>query len=344
MGLLLLLLLCLPLGLAAQEKPKIESLPPHIVSGGQGVSGAFCGQVNGKLTVAGGCNFPGTPAAEGGKKHFYNSIWYFDRTGWYRHRFVLPWSVAYGASVQMPGIGLVCIGGTNGERSLRDVYVLEAKRINPLAHLPVGIDNAAAATDGKDIYLVGGQTNGKPQSVVYRLNSQSTLHNTPSKEAWDSIASLPGQARLQPTAVVQANGLDMSLYVFGGYDPETGKIADDALELNLKTMEWKSHPGSRATVGMTAVSSGYSHVLFFGGVNKDIFEKAVRGEGSESDYLTHPASWYKFNPDILVYHTITDSWYAIPGSSLLARAGAGLVCQVTFFWTERASPAYARRR
>ena len=333
--------------LMAQSRPSIESLPPHIVTGGQGVSGAFCGVVNGKLTIAGGCNFPSTPAAEGGKKHFYDSVWYLDRTGWYRRRFALPWSVAYGASVQVPELGLVCIGGNNGERSLRDVYILEGKRINPISHLPVGIDNAAAATDGTHIYLVGGQTDGKPQAVVYRLTESSTPKF--STLQWDSIAALPGQARLQPCAVVQTNGLDQSLWVFGGYDPETGKIADDVLELNLKTMQWKSHPKSQATVGMTATTSGYSHVLFFGGVNKEIFESALQTHpqpslkgreidsteenssplrgGQEGSYLTHPAPWYKFNPDVLVYHTITDSWYSIPGSSLLARAGAGLVCQ-----------------
>ena len=308
--------------LATQEKPKIESLPPHIVSGGQGVSGAFCGQVNGKLTIAGGCNFPNTPAAEGGKKYFYNSVWYLDRTGWYRRRFALPWSVAYGASVQMPGLGLVCIGGTNGERSLRDVFVLEEKRVNPLVPLPVGIDNGAAATDGKDIYLVGGQSEGKPQMTVYRLATPAA--SAVSTLSWEAFATLPDQPRLQPTAVVQTNGLDLSLWVFGGYNPETGKIADDVLELNLKTMEWKSHPGSQATAGMTAAASGYSHVLFFGGVNKEIFESALQ---QGPTYLTHPAPWYRFNPDILVYHTITDSWYTIPGSTLLARAGAGLVCQ-----------------
>ena len=325
-GLLLLFLLCLPLWAFAQQKFMLESLPSHDVQGGQGVSGAFCGQVNGKLTVAGGCNFPTTPAAEGGKKRYYDSVWYLDRTGWYRRRFTLPWSVAYGCSVQMPELGMVCIGGTNGERSLRDVYQLQPKRINPLPSLPVGIDNAAAATDGTVIYLLGGQTNGKPQSVVYRLNSQFTVHSSQLSGSWEAIATLPGQARLQPCAVVQANGLDQSLWVFGGYDPETGKIADEVLELNLKTMQWKSHPDSQATVGMTATTSGYSHVLLFGGVNKEVFESALAGD-FDDEYLLKPAPWYKFNPDVLVYHTITDSWYAIPGSSLLARAGAGLVCQ-----------------
>ena len=315
------LFLCLPLWASAQQnKMEIEALPSHNMLGGQGVAAAFSGQSDGTLFIAGGCNFPGTPAAEGGQKKFYDSVWYLGKDKWYRQTFTLPHPTAYGASVAIPGTkGIICIGGTDGNQSLTDVYRLTDKKRETLSPLPVGIDNAAAATDGKFIYLVGGQTDGVPQMTIYRTTADATASST-----WEAFATLPGQARLQPCAVVQSNGLDMGLYVFGGYDPETGKVADEVQVLNLKTNVWKTMPGSRATVGMTAVKSGYSHVLFFGGVNKTIFEKAVRGEFGD-DYLKHPAPWYQFNPDILVYHTITDSWHAIPGSSLLARAGAGLI-------------------
>ena len=315
------LFLCLPLWAGAQQnKMEIEALPSHNMLGGQGVAAAFSGQADGTLFIAGGCNFPGTPAAEGGQKKFYDSVWYLGKDKWYRQTFTLPHPTAYGASVAIPGTkGIICIGGTDGNHSLTDVYRLTDKKRETLSPLPVGIDNAAAATDGKFIYLVGGQTDGVPQMTIYRTTADATASST-----WEAFATLPGQARLQPCAVVQSNGLDMGLYVFGGYDPETGKVADEVQVLNLKTNVWKAMPGSRATVGMAAVKSGYSHVLFFGGVNKTIFEKAVRGEFGD-DYLKHPAPWYQFNPDILVYHTITDSWHAIPGSSLLARAGAGLI-------------------
>ena len=313
----------------AQEKLEIEALAPHQVTNGQGVAAAFCGQTNGKLTIAGGCNFPDTSAV----KKYYNSIWYLDKKGWFKRTFSLPQPTAYGASVTIDD-AIVCIGGTDGQQSFADVFRLKDKGIEAYPPLPMGIDNGAAATDGEHIYLVGGQSDGKPQMEVYRIDAQLTIYNE-DRLGWQSIATLPGQPRLQPTAVIQTNGLDQSLYVFGGYDPETGKIAEDVLELNLKTMLWTSHQGSRATVGMTATTSGYSHVLLFGGVNKEIFENAVKAgkdslfaaENPEfgSEYLTHPAPWYKFNPDVLVYHTITDSWYRIPGSSLLARAGAGLV-------------------
>ncbi len=323
----LFLLLCLPLGIAAQEKLEIEALPSHNVVGGQGVAAAFSGRTDGKITIAGGCNFPETAEAADAVKKYYDTVWYLDKEGWFTRTFSLPSPVAYGASVNLDN-GILCIGGTDGTKSFDNVYLLTDKAVKPQSALPVGIDNGAAATDGKAIYVVGGQTDGEPQMSVFRLNAELTGE-------WEDIATLPGQPRLQPTAVVQTNGLDVSLYVFGGFDPATGLIAEDVLELNLNTMLWSAHKGNQATVGMTATTSGYSHVLFFGGVNKDIFEKAVKA-GKDSlfaaenpdfgkDYLSHPAPWYQFNGDVLVYHTITDSWYAIPGNSLLARAGASLI-------------------
>ncbi len=40
-----------------------------------GVSACYAGMLNGKLLLAGGCNFPGIPADEGGKKKYYQGIY-----------------------------------------------------------------------------------------------------------------------------------------------------------------------------------------------------------------------------------------------------------------------------
>ena len=53
-----------------------QSLPALTASPGQGISAPFAGTLNdGALLVAGGCNFPDTPAADGGTKVFYNKVW-----------------------------------------------------------------------------------------------------------------------------------------------------------------------------------------------------------------------------------------------------------------------------
>ncbi len=308
--------LFLALRAAAQGGIHIETLPPHYVTNGQGVSAAFCGYVGGHVLVAGGSNFPNTSAADGGEKQFYDNIWRLSERGWFVSKATLPYPVAYGATVSTRQ-WLICIGGTNkSAKSLPDVYRINYQKIERLPSLPQGIDNASAAMRDGYIYLAGGQTDGEPQYNVYRMAY-------PNGKEWEHFATMPGQPRLQPCVVMQTDGANVALYVFGGYDPATGEIADDVLKLNLMTREWTSLPQSEATAGMAAVASGYSHVLFFGGVSGDIFPRGVRGEWGD-DYLRHPASWYQFNPDILVYHTITNSWYHIPGRSFMARAGAGL--------------------
>lgn len=94
--------------------------------GGQGVSGAFAGYIpkgfsvpHDRVLVAGGCNFPDVPAAEGGQKVFYTDIYAIALDGketWWRAG-SLPCALAYGASVTTPE-GLVCLGGTaDGQKS-----------------------------------------------------------------------------------------------------------------------------------------------------------------------------------------------------------------------------------
>ena len=127
-----------------------------------------------------------------------------------------------------------------------------------------------------------------------------------------------------------------TLYIFGGWTPQPplgGVVNTKGLKLNLKTFEWqetaltvlplKGGGGSVALVGSCCTPCGYSHILFFGGVNYDIFLSAIQGK-QDSLYLRHEPSWYKFRSDVLAYHTITDSWMTIPGDTALARAGAAL--------------------
>ncbi len=314
--LLTLLLALTPLLALGQKEIKLEVLSPHNVAGTQGVSAPFAGWVNGHLLVAGGANFPDVPAADGGQKEMYSQVWQLSQSGWFEsQKLKLPRPTAYGAYVTVPE-GIVCIGGTDGKQSLRDAYVINYDTLRQLPPLPVGIDNGSAASYNGYIYVAGGQTDGKPQHTVYRLAY-------PAGKQWEAIAQMPGQGRLQPAAVVQSDGAEMALYVFGGYDPDTARIAMSVLKMNLKTKAWSRQPHGKATVGMTAVNSGYSHVLFFGGVDRQIFESALRGE-QDSLYLRHAPAWYKFNPDIWVYHTITNTWYSIPGRTFFARAGAGL--------------------
>ncbi len=326
---------------------------PLALDGRQGVSAPFVGTVGKSLLMAGGCNFPDVPAAEGGAKKFYDSIFLLTNPGagsetTWQQVGRLPRAIAYGASVTVPD-GVVCIGGTDGTQSLADVYLLKADGTHQvLPSLPKALDNmtAAYAVAGY-IYVAAGQSDGMPSQTVYRLAY-------PAGKAWEAMPDMPGAPRLQATATVQAGNTANGLYILGGYAPATaeadGFVHTNAVYLNLKTLQWEetspmvTADGRKLSlVGGASILSGSAHILSVGGVNADIFEAAInrdrhiaaakaagdtvavaRLQAEAADYLKHAPEWYQFNPDIIAYHTITDTWTTYPGSPLLARAGAGI--------------------
>lgn len=279
------------------------------------VSGHFAGLVDGKLTTWGGCNFPDVPCADGGQKVFYPK--------------------AYGASVAVPG-ETIYIGGMDENGS--DASVSPSN----LPPLPKPLDNFAACYGTDRIFVAGGQTDGVPNKDVYALD-------WPNGKEWVKIATLPDEGRLQPCMAVQNAPEGKALYVFGGWTPSNSPLQGEkkdalvclnGLKLNLMTLEWQETSsstinaspykgevgrgsGSVALVGSCCAPCGYSHILFFGGVNYDIFLSAIQGK-QDDQYLRHEPSWYKFRSDVLAYHTITDSWMTILGDTALARAGAAL--------------------
>ena len=276
------------------------------------VSGHFAGIVDGQLTTWGGCNFPDVPCADGGQKVFYPK--------------------AYGASVTVPG-ETIYIGGMDEKGS--DASVSPSN----LPSLPKGLDNFAACYGTDRIFVAGGQTNGVLNRDVYALD-------WPDGKEWVKLCELPDEGRLQPCMAVQNAPEGKALYIFGGYKSEELRVKSEesnnaqvytcGLKLNLKTLEWQETSAAewsmvngqcsmvpQALVGSCCTPCGYSHILFFGGVNYDIFLSAIQGK-QDSLYLRHEPSWYKFRSDVLAYHTITDSWMTIPGDTALARAGAAL--------------------
>lgn len=308
---------------------KVKEIPQLAVNSGQGVSGAFAGNIEGRLVVAGGCNFPDVPAADGGQKVFYDDVFVLDESHWSSCG-KLPHTVAYGSSVTTPD-GILCIGGTDGVQSYSDVFLLNIKNkevgITPLPSLPAGLDNFAAAYDihTKYVYVVGGQCNGEPSSKVWKLKVDG------SSFSWESMPDMPGKGRVQPCAVVQNGNTGSNLYVFGGYNPTFVQgempVQENGLCYDFSKETWSETSsildGTAALIGANCVTSGSQHILFFGGVNKDIFNKALTAP--EEGYLTHPAEWYKFRDEILVYNTITNAWSTHEGSERFARAGANVV-------------------
>ena len=310
----------------AQNKVTVSPAAPL----DKAVSGHYAGWINGQLTTYGGCNFPDVPCAYGGQKVFY--------------------PIAYGASVQVPG-GVVYIGGMDAVTSFSECRFIDAAdgTSTSIASLPKALDNFAAAYYDGVIWVAGGETNGVPNKDVFALTFPGEGN------AWSVVAELPDECRLQPCVAVQNTATGYALFVFGGYQPKSegvdAKVHTDGVYASVaelkkggvETVQWKrtspaeawayeTADGKRvqylqAMVGSTCGTVGYSHVLFFGGVDHDIFLSAIEGK-QDSLYLHHTPEWYKFRKDVLTYHTVTDSWGLLPGDSLLARAGACLTKEV----------------
>ena len=317
----LLLLFCSTLGIAQNRIAVSPEKPME-----KAVSGHYAGLINGELTIYGGCNFPNIPCADGGEKVFYPR--------------------AYGASVQVPG-GTVHLGGMDSTTSLSECSFINSTNgtSTPIASLPKALDNFAATYYDGMLWVAGGETNGVPNKEVYAIAFPSE------GKAWSTVATIPDECRLQPCVAVQNTATGYALFIFGGYRPKAegqeAAVHTDGVYISIAKLkegyaaptEWKrtspaqawsdkSYNGKRckhlqAIVGSTCTPIGYSHILFFGGVDHDIFKSAIEGK-QDTLYLRHAPEWYKFREEVLIYHTITDSWGLLPGNSLLARAGACL--------------------
>ena len=305
---------------------RFGALPQLRVSGEQGVSAPFAGVSNGFVLVAGGCNFPDVPAAEGGRKVFYSDVYALEAAmpqGGWRKVGQLPDSVAYGVSVSVPD-GVAVIGGTNGRQSLATALLLSYSRgkiaVSSLPPLPVGLDNMAGAYGGGYIYVAGGQTDGVAANRAFRLK-------WPGGSEWERLPDFPGKARLQPVAAVQSGAERQMFYLLGGYSADGtnggGLCYDPLYNRWRETSDIAGDGMAAALVGASAVNSGTSFIVCIGGVDRDIFNQALRG--AAPGYMLHEPEWYRFRTTLLIYNTITDSWSEMEGAPAIARAGSGVV-------------------
>jgi sialate O-acetylesterase len=328
------------------NEPKVEvfAKSPEEENGyEQGVSAAYAGILNGKLVLAGGCNFPDAPAAEGGKKRFYKGIYLADiksdNISEWKKIGDLPQNSAYGVAVNYNN-RIIIAGGQNESSALCSVYAISFSDrlgliIDSLPSLPVTIDNMAGAVLEDVLYLAGGKVNGVPSNDVFSLNL------TDYSNGWKRLTAFPGNPRIQPV-MSAANGC---LYIWGGFSPAVGKnkpaVSNDGWCFNPQTGLWKKLPAPRekfrkatSLTGAVALTLNDDEILCIGGVNAGIFMNALKREqkykGAEAArrakiYLSQPAEWYRFNLTAFVYNVKTGKWRVVAKNPLLARAGAAIV-------------------
>ena len=297
----------------------------------KGVSACYCGVINGYLYIAGGCNFPDKPVAEGGKKRFYKAIYAAklnaegDRLEW-KTVGQMPQPAAYGVSVTYEN-SLILVGGNNETGGLTTAIRLRptatGMQQEALPNLPHALDNMAGAVVGHILYVVGGNCEGVATQKVWSLDLKNTA-----KEGWKEEPSIPGIARVQPIAAALAGGL---LGVWGGFAPKTdskaAQLAMNGASYNAGCGTWTALPvptdalGEEVfTGGATAIATPKKGVVVVGGVNKDVFLAAINKlpEG----YLLHEPEWYRFNNRVLCYRD--GAWTQLLQHPSVARAGCAL--------------------
>lgn len=302
-------------GCAPKNMIKTESLPgiPDAAYA-KGVSAPFCGMLDGTLIVAGGANFPEKSLLEGGPKRVYRDIWALRGEAWERLG-LLPDSTAYGATFSLPG-RLVLAGGNVCGQSSAQVYELRADgSLAALSSLPFPLEQAGAAADGDDLYLAGG------------VSSMAVLRFRDGR--WQEIASLP-EPLVQPVAYVNGG----RLFVWGGFNPETLLAPSEGLCLDLETMQWSEAPGvpdGGTFTGATAATLADGRLVVVGGVNKAVFERALRNTPEDRiPYLSQEPSWYRFRSRVYLFDG--SSW-TLPGDTpdaALAGPGVAADCNTVY--------------
>lgn len=300
----------------------------------KGVSACYATVSDGTMLLAGGCNFPETPAADGGEKRYYKGIYSASCDGsalQWKKVGELPEASAYGVSLQY-GASLVIAGGMNENGASDKAYIVEAVGdgccIRCLPSLPCTVDNASGTVCGNYIYVVGGNADGRPSSRVFALNMDDLA------AGWCELPSFPGRGRVQPVCV-SAEGV---LYLWGGFTP-AGDDGDavvhcDGAKYNLASGEWSLLPtivdenNQPLTLsGGAAVATADGRIFAAGGVNREIFEDAISGKYNcvpKNEYMRCPIGWYRFNDRLLGFDAPEEKWEILTRKAAYARAGAVL--------------------
>ncbi|MBN2476433.1 MAG: sodium/solute symporter [Pirellulales bacterium] len=275
---------------------------------------------HGALIVAGGANFPyGRPWEADEKKS--TKVWYdrvfvlTDPEAEWRTGFKLPRPVGYGVSVTTDD-GLICLGGGDADRHYADVFRLAWKdgRIE-ISRLPPMPDRAAffcGARIGNTIYVAGGkdwpkpyQPYGSPAShlpATMKTFWSLDLSRQDDQRKWEQLEPWPGPARMQSVAAVQED----KFYLIGGVALDNDQPGDDkriflgdCYAFDPPSRRWSriaSLPRFAAAAPTPAMPLGQASFALIGGDEGVNTFQNLRS--------VHPG----FLPEILVYHTITDTW------------------------------------
>ena len=312
--------------------PQAVWLPaPQVVSGDagydSGVSAMYAASAGDVLIVAGGANFPDVPAADGGRKAFYDYIYVYDGGGW-RCAGRLPEPAAYGVGWSYGG-RMVIAGGANGNGALRKTYVIEiagdSAVVSECRELPCAVEQAAGTSIDGRLYMVGGIAGGVPSGRLYMLDTESY------DAGWSELAPLP-EPFVQPVAAASGG----RLYVWGGFDSASGSVGGRGYCYDPQRDEWTAvagHPDGGTFTGGCALTLADGRILCVGGVDREIFAAALQLPAERMrEYLTQPVDSYRFQRVMHIFDPAAGEWQSAGEAACTARAGASLVAFGDAVW------------
>ena len=290
----------------------------------EGLAGSFFGKQGDWFILAGGANFPNGKPWEGGTKIFSDEIFVFSESD---NQFQpiavsnkLPFGVAEGAYVSTTK-GLLCLGGQTNDGLSNKAILLNyngtdvAVEIYP--NLPVALKNATASIIGNRVYLLGGQTADGQSGNQFLLLDLSNL-----AKGWQSLPNFP-IAVSAATMSAQQDGEEISLFVFGGRAIGKGNLTNfysSVYNYKPSKNEWTTKNDIRldktTPIQLSmAVSApiGATHIALIGGDDGQVFHQVERAINS-GDIASRDSLWINhsgFNDKILLYNTVTDTWFEL---------------------------------
>ena len=240
-----------------------------------------------------------------------------ERGGWI-HAGTLPDSVAYGATFQI-GNALVLAGGNVSGKPSDKVYKLDVRggkaSIKALQALPDAVEQAGWACDGRRCFLAGGISASGRSDAVYVCDK--------GKYRWKELCPLPVPL-VQPVAFACGE----KLYVWGGFDPVSSEVYSKGWCLDIASGEWSETagvPDGGTFVGASGVTLPDGRLLVVGGVNREIFRKALHnGPEDRIPYLSMDPAAYHFRDIAWVFDPQAEGWQQAGTSGRTALAGAGI--------------------
>lgn len=288
---------------------KLEPIPNQL-----GVAGPFAGVHEDALIVAGGANFPDPIWGAETRKQWLDEIFVLPHpaaTEWIAAG-RLPRPIAYGASVSTPH-GVLCLGGNDADQVFASVYLLrwsaqkQKLEILNLSDLPQPCAYASATRVGREVFLVGGQSDLTLESATRNVWSLTLPENADASGrelrelAWQPQPDLPGPSRAFHLTVSQHNGFHPAVYVLSGrrQADEQVEFLTDHWSFDLGKRKWTRRAEvPRCVMAGTGIAVGQSHILVAGGADGTNFFRANELRDQ------HPG----FPKQAWQYHTITDTW------------------------------------